>query len=210
MTDRLVVRGPQAHVTGNRDQRDAAGLEHPGDLRRGEVVLFDVLKHIEGGDQVARLRTNGQFPRVGPDHVDAALSCDLRRHRSVFERERLPAMRSEHAGIAAAGRANVQRLSRGWQPSQFPRQQSAAFFIPPVAVFYASQRPKLSCFHGLNGRGKEAGSRSVDDHAADGFAVESELTEDRWPGTGLARFHEDGADVGALEVRVEVPDIDRR
>jgi hypothetical protein len=143
------MRRPQCHVAGHGDQRDAPGPEHPGDFRRGQVVILDVLEDVKGGNQVAAAGLHRQFSRVGPDDVEPALARDQRRRRRVFKSKRLPAVRSQYPCVAPAGRADVQCPPRNGQPPEFPRKQCATLLVPPVVVFDGYQSPKLSRLHGL-------------------------------------------------------------
>ena len=152
VADRVVVLGPELHVARHRDQQGAAGTQHPGDLGRGEVVLFDVFEHVERRDQIHRVGLHRQVPGVGADDVQPTLLGHLGALGGVLHGQRLPTTCAQHPGVAAAGRADVQRPAGVAQPSELAVEEDSTLLVPPMLVFQCGELAHLSRFHGGHDR----------------------------------------------------------
>jgi len=121
-------------------------IENRRDLRGGQMVLLDVLQHVEPDHQIEVPLANGR------SRASAWIAASPRPRRSrglgrVVGGDRRPPAGFEHPAVAPTGRPDVQRPPRSPQPAQFAIQDRAPLPMPPVPVLERHMLANLQRVH---------------------------------------------------------------
>jgi hypothetical protein len=135
---RLVVGAPQPRVVRHGHLGGAAGPEHASPLGGGDVVLLDVLQHVEAEGEVDGAGREGEMPGVSLHHGNAAFEGGHRADVAQLEGHHGPAEGLQRPGVATSGGTHVEGPA-GEKAAGELRHQVAALLVPPMAVLQGDE-----------------------------------------------------------------------